>query len=436
MPACCLPGRHTQSDVDLFSHTPPNGSEPTNCQPHTVVKKPTGRTKVLELSESDILLPLLREGPRASSSQTHTTTTHETKRFVRGCFSLLLAVCFVPDNLWSRTLTSGTGLVWAGCFRGGLPLHHGEHGAGGRERPLGCAPAFCCAFSQSSHHNPGEPPPLACCVGASVSACLWGLCLSRAECRTIAHLTKLQRGREHKVGHQRHIRRTGGCLSRATSRVSLSGLRGRDREGSPSVLRFPLGPCLDRLLPCHRSNCRLQSRETELHFRDALPANQTRAQNTQNTHKAGLCDDDGNVSPDGRTLTGCLRRFGPDRLWDVLRREILLAFQHVCCRADPTKPNETTGRQTPGHGFRLKMRSASIQHLVASQHQPVGPLQKPERCREGSSRTTTRCHQPTLRGEGIILYHWESTGVHPEATVVFLPFCTHTSGAITIPMVI
>jgi len=34
------------------------------------------------------------------------------------------------------------------------------------------------------------------------------------------------------------------------------------------------------------------------------------------------------------------------------------------------------------------MRSAGIHHLVASQHSPLGELQRPGKWREGSSRTT------------------------------------------------
>ena len=41
------------------------------------------------------------------------------------------------------------------------------------------------------------------------------------------------------------------------------------------------------------------------------------------------------------------------------------------------------------------MRPASIPRMVASQHQPFGPLRKPRGRHEGSSRTTTCCRRHT-----------------------------------------
>ena len=51
--------------------------------------------------------------------------------------------------------------------------------------------------------------------------------------------------------------------------------------------------------------------------------------------------------------------------------------------------------RTPGRGFRLKMRSASIHRMIASQHQSIDSSQTPEGRHEGSSRTTTCCHRHT-----------------------------------------
>ena len=41
------------------------------------------------------------------------------------------------------------------------------------------------------------------------------------------------------------------------------------------------------------------------------------------------------------------------------------------------------------------MRPASIHRMIASQHQSINSLQKPEGRHEGSSRTTTCCHRHT-----------------------------------------